>query len=336
MRPCWAAALQLKVLWCRLAVWQQAARLGPLTNTFCVLLCCPRPQVLSPQALSDISGTAAKCTALALYSKVQHVPDHTQHQLAASTLEGEEAAPALPFCSQPLMVLAHAAMPATQDVQQPALPGQQQQQQQQREQQVEDQQRRPEEDTGAMGAEGPARSTAPALPLRTLHCFYALPPPGASMLPLAFADSCGELVHAELLDTAAARISGLGMAVSSSDSLVAAEAAPGRSPAAQACHLVLRRCLELLSLLRAASSPPNLLHSIAIAGSGMGEEERQAWQQLVGQDPGLQLELPAGAEVAVLDLQAPPPARWADPAAWHLGAVCVGVSWASSPVPSLY
>ena len=70
-----------------------------------------------------------------------------------------------------------------------------------------------------------------------------------------------------------------------------------------------QRCLELLGQLRAASSPPNLLHGVAIVGRGMQAAERQAWQQLLEQDPGLALELPAGAELAVLDLQAPPPAR---------------------------
>lgn len=243
------------------------------------------PQVLTPQALADLSGAAAKCTAFAVYSKAQRQlqPDGAAEPMA---LEPGEAAPAsLPFCSQPLLALASAAAaPGSQDVQQPA-PCQQQ------------------------PGGGPAG-------LRTLHCCYGRPPVGSSLLPLAFTDSCGELVHVELLDVAACQL-GLGVAGSSStDSLAAAVDACGSgkgggsgTPAGLMCRLVLRRCNELLSSLRAASNPSNLLHSIAVASVGMQPAEREAWQQLLGRAALHPAELPAAAQVSVVELQALPPAR---------------------------
>ena len=112
------------------------------------------------------------------------------------------------------------------------------------------------------------------------------------MLPLALTDSVGELLHVEALDTAA----------------VVGAAADDDSPAFLACQLVMRRSPEVLHVLSAACTPPGVLHGIAIASTSMGEQERQAWQQLL-QDPGLQLELVPGAELAVVELDAPPPAR---------------------------
>ena len=252
-------------------------------------------QVLSPQALTDISGAAARCTAFALYSKVRHVAADTQLEavLGAAAQPGEAVPPRLPFCSQPLLALASVAAPAAAAVQQ---------QQQQRDSAA----------TATAEGHGGSGGGAPSLERRTLHCAYALPPPGTSLLPLAVTDCCGELLHAELLDTSAGGLGGLGAAASSSDSLAAAASGTASRrpcPASRACHRVLQRCLELLGQLRAASSPPNLLHGVAIVGRGMQAAERQAWQQLLEQDPGLALELPAGAELAVLDLQAPPPAR---------------------------
>ena len=254
--------------------------------------------MLSPQALADISGAAARCTAFALYSKVRHVAADNQLEpvVGVAALPGEAVPPPrLPFCSQPLLALAAAAAPAAAAVQQ---------QQQQR------------DSTAPAAAEGlnsggVSGGGAPSPERRTLHCAYALPPPGTSLLPLAVTDCCGELLHAELLDTSTGVLGSLGAGASSSDSLAAAVVgtASGHPCPARACRRVLQRCLELLGQLRAASSPPNLLHGVAIVGRGMQAAERQAWRQLLEQDPGLPLELPAGAELAVLDLQAPPPAR---------------------------
>jgi hypothetical protein len=243
-------------------------------------------QVVTPQALADISGTATRCTALSLYSKAQCRPVPEQQQLTGPELAADAAAPTLPLCSQPLMVLANAAaLPHRQDVQQ-----QQQQQQQQQDQR---------QSTGLCSTEGQTDAS------RALHCFYVLPPRGTSLLALAFTDSCGELLHAEVLDIAAACLSSL----SSTDSLL--NAAVGEAaglPVTRACRLVLRRSLELFSTLRAASNPPGLLSSLVIAGRVMGREERLAWRQLLEQDPALP-ELPPGAEVAALELQALPPRR---------------------------
>ncbi|KAI3438134.1 hypothetical protein D9Q98_000575 [Chlorella vulgaris] len=248
-------------------------------------------QVVTPQALADISGTATRCTALSLYSKAQCRPVPEQQQLTGPELAADAAAPSLPLCSQPLMVLANAAaLPHRQDVQQ-----QQQQQQQQQDQR---------QSTGLCSTEGQTDAS------RALHCFYVLPPRGTSLLALAFTDSCGELLHAEVLDIAAACLSSL----SSTDSLL--NAAVGEAaglPVTRACRLVLRRSLELFSTLRAASNPPDLLSSLVIAGRVMGREERLAWRHLLEQDPPALPELPPGAEVAALELQALPPRRYAGP-----------------------
>ncbi|KAL4857282.1 Mediator of RNA polymerase II transcription subunit 13-like [Chlorella vulgaris] len=262
----------------------QAVQRAPNSRPLSIVL-----QVVTPQALADISGTATRCTALSLYSKAQCRPVLEQQQLTGPELAADAAAPTLPLCSQPLMVLANAAaLPHRQDVQQ------QQQQQQQQDQR---------QSTGLCSTEGQTDAS------RALHCFYVLPPRGTSLLALAFTDSCGELLHAEVLDIAAACLSSL----SSTDSLL--NAAVGEAaglPVTRACRLVLRRSLELFSTLRAASNPPGLLSSLVIAGRVMGREERLAWRQLLEQDPTLP-ELPPGAEVAALELQALPPRRYAGP-----------------------
>lgn len=264
-----------------------------------------------------------------------------------------EAQPAaLPFCSQPLLVLASAAVGS-------ATGGQQQPGQQQVQAAQQQQQGRPQQEAGAAPSPplpaplpGPAaeqqedgecmdvaepqraghecpqlqqqavsslvvgvsRDSEPALPRRTLHCFYQAPPPGCPFLPLAVADSCGELLHAELLDTSAAQMAGrgLGLGGSSTDSLHAA--APGMGTAAsraasRVCQLVLERCQELLGMLQAASSPPGLLDSLAIAATDMQQAEQEAWRQLVGGNSSTVHGMAAGAELAVLDLHAHPPAR---------------------------
>ena len=277
----------------------------------------PVPQLLTPQALEDLSGVAAKCTAFAVYSKAQRqlqLGGSLFFRMEAATLEPGEAAPAsLPFCSQPLMALASAAAaPGSQDVQQPAPCPQQ---------------------TGSRRA---------GLQLRTLHCCYGRPPAGSSLLPLAFTDSCGELVHAELLDMAACQL-GLGAAGSSSTDSLAAAADAGSSragssgtPAGLMCRLVLRRCSELLSSLRAASSPPNLLRGIAIAGMGMQPAERAAWQQLLGHGAPHSAGPPVDAQVSVAELQALPPARCAHAACAEAGAcAAVHARWFLRCTPSL-
>ena len=317
-------------------------------------------QVLTPAALDDLSGTAAKATAFAVYCKAQRQlapdegssqqqqrrrqqeqqpeqpeqqqPEQEQQQQQQQQLEQQQqqleqqqqqpeqqhhqqqleqqqhqqqqleqqqhqqqqqqqpeqqqpeqqqpgcdptegsgaAAPSLPFCSQPLLALASAAVPALQqDVRQPA-PHRQEQQ---------------EHGGGTSGSAG-------SLPPRTLHCCYGQRT-CAGLLPLAFTDSCGELVHVELLDCSAA------------GGLAAAAGSSGRgAEASQACHLVLRRCLELLSQLAPATSPPRLLQCLAIAGMGMSEAERGAWRRVLQQHAA---ELPAVA--TVVELQALPPAR---------------------------
>ncbi|KAL4452275.1 hypothetical protein ABPG75_007937 [Micractinium tetrahymenae] len=325
-------------------------------------------QLLSPAALADIDGTAARCTAFALYSKMRHVPtDSRVEQLVATAQPLEAQAATLPFCSQPLLVLASAAAVETgtaeqQRVQlgkQPVQLEQQQQQQQQteledpplpsepapplpalppslNEEQQEDGecmelvelqskalQDVQQQQASSCQLEAGDSSSEPAAP-RTLHCFYALPPPGCPFLSLALADTCGELLHVELLDMSAEGLAGLGFGIagSSTDSLMAAAPAAavapaagssGRTPASRVCQLVLQRCLELLGSLRAASSPPGLVHSLAIAAAGMQPAEREAWRRLVGGDASAALALPAGAELAVLDLHAFPPARFAGP-----------------------
>lgn len=248
----------------------------------------PAPQVLSPQALADLSGAAVKCTAFAVYSRVQRPAPPPDSPLEQADAEPGEAAPAsLPLCSQPLLVL------APQAGQQPPASAPQQQ---------------PAEDGECIDT---AVEAGPP-PQRTLHCCYGRPLPGSSLLPLAFTDSCGELLHAELLDTAAASLGSLGLAGSSTESLAAAAEAsssPGGSAAARRmCRLVLRRSVELLGMLRTASNPPNMLHSLAIAGTDMQPGERQAWRQLLQEDAAAS-ELPPGAELSVVELQAPPPSR---------------------------
>lgn len=250
---------------------------------------CPRPlQLLAPQALADLTGTAARCTAFAVYSKAQRQvqPDSLLEEMA---LEPGEALPApLPLCSQPLMVLASAAAAArhsVQDMQQPAAAGQHQQE----------------------GSEAGVQQYA-------LHCCYAQPPTGSSLLPLFFTDSCGELVHAELLDSSAC---GHGLGSSSS---AAAAGGSGRrkssgdgsgTPAGVACRLVLQRCVELLASLRAAGGPSKLLQGIVVSAVGMQPAERTAWQQLLERD-ALQLTgLPEGCQVSVVELRTLPPARCA-------------------------
>ena len=280
--------------------------------------------MLSPAAVEDLGGAAARSTAFALYSKAQHpsVDAVEQQQLlltgllggAAGGLDvaagdvdmGIDAPPAvLPCCSRPLMALASAVEPAPEPA---AAAAPQQQQQQQRQQ-------------------------------RTLHCCYRLPPPGTSLLPLAFADSCGELLHAELLDTAAPAVrrrhpmpggslGDLGELASGAIHQAAIGDCRTLSAAELACSLVLARCLELLGSLRASSSPPNLLYNLVIAGGGgvesaggggggMEAAERQTWRRLLDGDPPtalqggstLALQLPHGAEVVVVELSAAPPTR---------------------------
>lgn len=286
-------------------------------------------QLLSHEALQDLSGAASRCTAFALYSKTRHVPTSSSadRQLAAADPQ-EEVPPSLPFSSQPLMVLAPPAEAAVgaagtlppQQQEGPPLPpgpapplppnpGEQQQQH-----------------------DEPAGSGADELQ-RTLHCFYASPPPGCTLLPLAFTDSCGELQHAELLDVGP---ESLGLADDSSCQLAAAaEAGAAGSAATQRiCRAVLRRCLALLSALRAASHPPCLLHGVAIAAAGMQPCEQAAWRQLAAQDAALQqLGLPDGAELAVLDLQALPPARCGEGRGLPAGRNC-NARWLQSGTPA--
>lgn len=248
---------------------------------------CPRPlQLLAPQALADVRGTAARCTAFAVYSKAQRqVQPDSPLELA---LEPGEALPApLPLCSQPLMVLASAAAAghSTQDVQQPAAACQHQHE----------------------GSEVGVQQFA-------LHCCYARPPTGSSLLPLVFTDSCGELVHAELLDSSAC-----GHGLGSSSSAAAAGGSGSRNssgggsgtPAGVACRLVLQRCVELLASLRAAGGPSNLLQDIVVSAVGMQPAERIAWQQLLERDALQHAGLPEGCQVSVVELRALPPARCA-------------------------
>lgn len=261
------------------------------------MLCSPawHPlQLVTPEALADMSGTATRCTALALYSKMQRPVDTSVSHLPAGSAVGCDAPLTLPVCSQPLILLADAAMhPGAPDAQNP---------QQEQLRQVHD-----SNAAVAVAEEQPARLQAGPVP-RTLHCFYTLPPPGTSQLPLVFADSCGELMHVEVSDLAAARISSL----NSSDHLP--DAAPGNSPSSpveRACRQVLERSLQLLGMLRAASNPPNLLRCLAIGSGRMGQEERRVWRQLLEAEPSLQLELPPGVEAAVVEVEALAPARCA-------------------------
>lgn len=319
----------------------------------------PCLQLLSHEALADIDGTAARCTAFALYSKARHMPTDTRlEQLVVAPHSAEPQPAVLPFCSQPLLVLASAAAATASGGQEQSLPGQQappgeQEQRQQlhagagpsaqiaepslpqppllpglpaeqqedgecmevaEPQHAQHDHIQSQQQAGDCQLEAGGRGSEPALPLRTLHCFYAPPPPGCPLLPLAVADSCGELLHAELLDTSAVQMAGLGLgpAGNGTDSLQEAAGVPpaASSSASLVCQLVLGRSLELLGMLRAASSPPGLLHSLAIATTGMQPAEREQWRQLVGGDTPAALGLPAGAELAVLDLHVLPPARW--------------------------
>lgn len=237
-------------------------------------------QVLTPQALSDLSGTAVRCTAFAVYSKMQRpmLPASSlEQQPGAAVAEEDAVPPCLPCYSQPLLVLASAAAP----------PPMQDVLQQQQQQQV-------------------GSSQGGLLP-RRLHCCYGWPPPGSNLLPLVFTDSCGELLHAELLDcSAAGGLDSLGSAASLT-AIGGTGCSSSRGTAARPTYsLVLQRCAELLRRLQAATNPPGLLQSLAIAGTDMQQAERQAWRQLLAQEAG---ELPAGIEVAVVELQALPPAR---------------------------
>lgn len=254
------------------------------------------PQLLTPQALADLTDVAARCTAYAVYSKTQRQvqPESPLEEMA---LEPGEALPAPPpVCSQPLMTLSSAAAGhSTQDVQQPAASQCQQ--------------------------DGSDSSLQP----RTLHCCYAQPPAGSSLLPLAFTDSCGELVHAELLDRAACGLglgtlgsSGSAAAAAGNSSSAAAVGSSSRShgggsssstSAGRACRLVLQRCGELLASLQAASGPPAVLQDIVISSVGLQPAERLAWQQLLEPAELQQAGLAEGARTTVVELRALPPAR---------------------------
>lgn len=247
-------------------------------------------QLLTPQALADLTGTAARCTAFAVYSKAQRQvqPDGSLEQMS---LEPGEALPAsLPFCSQPLVALASAAaaVRSAQDVQQPAASQQQQ----------------------SSSEAGPQQ--------RTLHCCYAPPLAGSSLLPLAFTDSCGELVHAELLNSAACGL-GLGAVGSRSSGGAAAAGSNAGSdvdsgiPASVVCRAVLQRCIELLASLRAVSGMADALQDLAISAVGMQPSEQEAWRQLLQHDARhdvlQQMGLPQDSCLSVVELQALPPAR---------------------------
>jgi hypothetical protein len=250
-------------------------------------------QLLTPDALDDISGVATKCLAFTVYSKVQHTPEQDQQQLDAGQLpDSYTAASALPFCCQPLLVLAQAAT-TNSDQPSPALHQQQ---------------------AVIAGQPGGAEAPGPegtqgqgSLPPRTLHCFYCPPPSNSSLLSLAFTDSCGELLHAELLDTAAAGQDSGGAIICRAGALESASL----SGFTRMCSSVLRRCLELLTALRAATSPPDLLHRLVIAGGRMVADERRAWRRALEGSPGMRVELPGGVEgIAVVEVEAPVPQRW--------------------------
>lgn len=308
----------------------------------------PRLQLLTPRALADLDGTAARCTAFALYSKTRHVPTDSRVEQMVATAQPAQAPPAaLPFCSQPLMVLSSAAAveAVTGGRQQQEQPEERQQRQQQQAgleppslpaqpavplpsslgaeqhedgecmEAVEQQgaaQQVTEQQASCGQVEAGGRGGEAALQRRTLHCFYVLPPPGCPFLPLAMADSCGELLHAELLDISAAHMAGIGLGLAGSSTGGPHAAAPAMvmsSSTSLVCQLVLQRCLELLGLLRAASNPPGVLHSLAIAAAGMQQAELEAWRQLVGDDAPTAPGLDGGVKLAVLDLHALPPAR---------------------------
>lgn len=77
------------------------------------------------------------------------------------------------------------------------------------------------------------------------------------------------------------------------------------------CTALVQRSVELLGHLRASAHPPNGLQHVVIARLGEFHlTERSAWEQILADRPLLLPDVSSSHRMAVVGLQAAPPARW--------------------------
>lgn len=84
-----------------------------------------------------------------------------------------------------------------------------------------------------------------------------------------------------------------------------------RTPYGLVCTALVQRSVELLGHLRASAHPPNGLQHVVIARLGeFHPTERSAWEQILADRPLLLPDVSSSHRMAVVGLQAAPPARW--------------------------